>query len=260
MSLEEEAGPSTSVRPLCLADSMVRSCSVGYLDLVDAQLVPSEVSLLMLRKEAPKRLVLVNRTKPKANKRHQSRQICRQEVVKNYTNPKSSPNLKNCGKSKSLDSGDLFPNSESIKNLSNLSKSPVVEEEVIAETQVVNKSTSNCQTSPLDNINHCNLTVVDENANKKETKLGFFASRSPLMRRKKEEKTRKNARNVNNKQKMNQIETKNGLPLHTQALANLEKLITRLREDDKPTPPPSPRLPKSSPASPAPSKKGLSLK
>jgi hypothetical protein len=102
---------------------------------------------------------------------------------------------------------------------------------------------------------------VDENSNKKPeaAKLGFFASRSPLMRRKKNDnettKTRRAKKTVNQ-----QVETpKNGMPLHTQALANLEKLITRLREDDKATPPPTPRLPRSSPASPAPSKKGRVL-
>jgi hypothetical protein len=40
----------------------VRSCSVGYLDLVDAQIVPCDVALNMLRKDAPnKRLFLISR-------------------------------------------------------------------------------------------------------------------------------------------------------------------------------------------------------
>ncbi|XP_068911688.1 tubby-related protein 4 isoform X1 [Tenebrio molitor] len=223
-------GPSTLIRPsttLCLADSMVRSCSVGYLDMVDAQLVPSEVALLMLRKDAPKRLVLVNR-------KHKTKRQSRQNFRQNARN--ATPKLKNCGKSKSLDSSDLFPNTEPIAKANCI-------EEVIPE---VNKSSSS---SPEN---------VDENSNKKPeaAKLGFFASRSPLMRRKKNDnettKTRRAKKTVNQ-----QVETpKNGMPLHTQALANLEKLITRLREDDKATPPPTPRLPRSSPASPAPSKKG----
>lgn len=226
-------GPSTLIRPsttLCLADSMVRSCSVGYLDMVDAQLVPSEVALLMLRKDAPKRLVLVNR-------KHKTKRQSRQNFRQNARN--ATPKLKNCGKSKSLDSSDLFPNTEPIAKANCI-------EEVIPE---VNKSSSS---SPEN---------VDENSNKKPeaAKLGFFASRSPLMRRKKNDnettKTRRAKKTVNQ-----QVETpKNGMPLHTQALANLEKLITRLREDDKATPPPTPRLPRSSPASPAPSKKGRVL-
>lgn len=218
--LEAIPGPSTPIRPsntFCLADSMVRSCSVGYLDMVDAQLVPSDVALLMLRKDAPKRLVLVNR-KQKTKKNRQTRE-------------KKSPKLKNCGKSRSLDSSDLFPSDSH-------STKPTFIEEIIPE--VGNKSSSS---SPEN---------VDENSNKKETKLGFFASRSPLMRRKKTEEVRGRP-----KQKtVNQENQRNGMPLHTQALANLEKLITRLREDDRGTPPPTPRLPRSSPASPAPSKKG----
>ncbi|RZC42689.1 tubby-related protein 4, partial [Asbolus verrucosus] len=241
-SAEAVPGPSTAIRPsgtLCLADSMVRSCSVGYLDMVDAQLVPSDVALLMLRKDAPKRLVLVNR---KHKTKRQSRQICRHLQENNNRNNNKSPKLKNCGKSKSLDSSDLFPNSEPVKNLSNYI------EEVIPEMAASTKSTSS---SPTEN--------VDENSNNKKepSKLGFFASRSPLMRRKKAENEAKGRSRP--KQKVNQqIEQnqRNGMPLHTQALANLEKLITRLREDDKSTPPPSPRLPRSSPASPAPSKKG----
>ncbi|XP_063906897.1 tubby-related protein 4 isoform X2 [Zophobas morio] len=230
--VEALPGPSTPVRPstaLCLADSMVRSCSVGYLDMVDAQLVPSDVALLMLRKDAPKRLVLVNR---KHKTKRQSRQ---NRHLQENNNRNKSPKLKNCGKSKSLDSSDLFPNTEPITKANFI-------EETIPE---VNKSSS----SSPDN--------VDENSNKKETKLGFFASRSPLMRRKKPEGEKTRSRP---KQKaVGQVETqnqKNGMPLHTQALANLEKLITRLREDDKATPPASPRLPRSSPSSPAPSKKG----
>lgn len=54
----------------------------------------------------------------------------------------------------------------------------------------------------------------------------------------------------------------NGVPIHTQALLNLEKLISRLREDDsstKSSPASSPKLPRSSPSSPTPSKKGTQL-
>lgn len=55
------------------------------------------------------------------------------------------------------------------------------------------------------------------------------------------------------------IESKTSVSLHTQALTTLENIISRLRDLDegKLTPPSSPqRLPRSSPSSPAPSKKG----
>lgn len=96
-----------SIGPLCPTDPMVRSCSVGYLDLVDAQLVPCDVALKMLRKDAPnKRLVLVSR---KTKKRKKNR--AQQEAVEQSFKP---PRLRSCGKSKSLDSSDIFPTNEQI--------------------------------------------------------------------------------------------------------------------------------------------------
>lgn len=96
-----------SIGPLCPTDPMVRSCSVGYLDLVDAQLVPCDVALKMLRKDAPnKRLVLVSR---KTKKRKKTR--AQQEAAEQSFKP---PRLRQCGKSKSLDSSDIFPTNEQI--------------------------------------------------------------------------------------------------------------------------------------------------
>lgn len=96
-----------SIGPLCVNDSIVRSCSVGYLDMVDAQLAPCDIALKMLRKEAPnKRLVLVSR-KTKRRKKNKTQQEVGQQSSK-------SPRLRNCGKSKSLDSSDIFPTNEQI--------------------------------------------------------------------------------------------------------------------------------------------------
>lgn len=69
--------------------SITRSCSVGYLDSVD--IIPSDITLSILRKETPyKRLVLVDR-KPNTRK---DRRINKKRLVQ-------------CGKSKSLDSCDM---------------------------------------------------------------------------------------------------------------------------------------------------------
>lgn len=96
-----------SISPMCSNDSIVRSCSVGYLDLVDAQLVPCDVALRMLRRDAPnKRLVLVSR-KTKRRKRNKTQHDINQQSSK-------PPRLRNCGKSKSLDSSDIFPSNEQI--------------------------------------------------------------------------------------------------------------------------------------------------
>jgi hypothetical protein len=68
-------------------DPMVRSCSVGYLDLVDLALNShGPLGDLNQNETPPKRLVLVHKKKEQ---------------------PK--PKLKHCGKSKSLDSSDIFP-------------------------------------------------------------------------------------------------------------------------------------------------------
>jgi hypothetical protein len=75
-----------------LLDPMVRSCSVGYLDLVDLAL-NSHGPLGDLTEVPPKRLFLVH---------------------KKMEQPK--PKLKHCGKSKSFDSSDIFPTDVS-KNL-----------------------------------------------------------------------------------------------------------------------------------------------
>lgn len=81
-----------SISPACLSESITRSCSVGYLDSVE--MVPSDIALSMLRKDAPnKRLVLVDR-KPRKNKK-MSEDMRKQK-------------LQQCGKSKSLDSCDIL--------------------------------------------------------------------------------------------------------------------------------------------------------
>lgn len=81
-----------SISPACLSESITRSCSVGYLDSVE--MVPSDIALSMLRKDAPnKRLVLVDR-KPRKNKK----------VSEDMRKQK----LQQCGKSKSLDSCDIL--------------------------------------------------------------------------------------------------------------------------------------------------------
>ncbi|XP_018578062.1 tubby-related protein 4 [Anoplophora glabripennis] len=237
-------GPSTSRRPppptTCLIDSMVRSCSVGFLDMVDAQLVPSDASLLMLRKEFPKRLVLVNK-KPRTKR--QSRMVSKPSDH-HLKASDFNPRLKNCGKSKSLDSSDIFPSNES--SIGNIAKKKP--EDIL---EVENSAVENSQGSD---------TVVEEkNNSNKSTKRDFFSS--PLMRRKKTDVGEQN-RGRSTQKKINQqadvTTEKNGVSIHTQALANLEKLITRLREDDgKSSPSHAPRLPRSSPSSPAPTKKGI---
>ncbi|XP_068631348.1 tubby-related protein 4 [Battus philenor] len=102
------------ISPVCASvpvyDTMTRSCSVGYLDLVDPQVLRAH-SLTTLRGEQPRRLVLVN------NKRHRraKRQYKTNDIKLMET---KTPSLKKCGKSRSLDSGELSITVEKCKRQS----------------------------------------------------------------------------------------------------------------------------------------------
>lgn len=93
------------ISPVCASipvyDTMTRSCSVGYLDLVDPQVLHAHVSLTALRGEPPRRLILVN------NKRQRRPRKYLKSNDNKQTEGFKTPSLKKCGKSKSLDSGEL---------------------------------------------------------------------------------------------------------------------------------------------------------
>ncbi|XP_057660547.1 tubby-related protein 4 [Diorhabda carinulata] len=238
---EDEKGPSTSTKgpvptSTYLLDPMVRSCSVGFLDMVERQLVPSDESLSLLRKDIPKRLVLVD----KKGKTKKSTKVNSKTVDVSYK-------LKSYGKSKSLDSSDIFPHSDS--PLTSVIKK---KEKAIPEIETADESNTesgNSGTQLEEEQVKCN--------NKINNRRDFFSS--PLIRRKKSDDKVNRGRNNQKKINVNQNKggEKNGLSIHSQALANLEKLITRLREDDSKSSTCSPKLPRSSPASPAPTKKGM---
>ncbi|KAK0084586.1 hypothetical protein PV325_006755 [Microctonus aethiopoides] len=208
-----------SIGPLCPAlDPIVRSCSVGYLDLVDAQMVPCDVALKMLRKEAPnKRLVLVSRKTKKRRKNKTQHDIGQ---------PSAKPRLRTCGKSRSLDSSDMFPSTEQI------SLAPQLPEHV-EEVGLITEATDEMKNQqPIDNIDDKHVTddqipVAEELNN-----------------------TRKDLPIVGDGKSSDSLSS------------SLDGLAARLRDFDDshslppPSPRPSARLPRSSPSSPAPSKKG----
>lgn len=91
------------ISPVCATvpvyETMIRSCSVGYLDLVDP--LHAHVSLAALRGEPPRRLVLVN-TRRRGRMRRAQRTV--------DTRPSDSlktTSLRRCGKSRSLDSNEM---------------------------------------------------------------------------------------------------------------------------------------------------------
>lgn len=219
---------------------------LGFLDSVEVQLIPSDASLHMLQKDIPKRLVLVNKkSKTKRPSRLNTKPINQASKASDLT-----PKLKNCGKSKSLDSSDIFySNDISINTIAakkNLKNTPDKEKEVMLDSQ----------TTIMGIIAE---NPINSKKSNKASRRDLFCS--PLMRRRKpdEDKVRgrTNTKKTSPIPQFDQNNDKNGVSIHTQALANLEKLITKLKEDDcKPSKADTTRLPKSQPSSPAPSKKG----
>ncbi|XP_066252938.1 tubby-related protein 4 isoform X1 [Euwallacea similis] len=245
--------PPTFVSP----GIMTRSCSVGYLDMVDAQMVPPSFRLSCVnRGDNPnKRLILVNNHKEANRKRHSR---LRQR-------PKMSCELKTFGKSKSLDSSDIFHSSSNSPNF--ISKEKKIPEQIepndMAKVCIGEKPSqveedlyvANNNNSSQINSPSASRRTKSPNSNRM-TAREFFSS--PLMRRRKKQNSTK--RGKLKADDNDSSSESNGVPIHTQALVNLEKLINRLREDDsgsRCTPPGSPKLPRSSPSSPAPAKKGL---
>ncbi|XP_076651070.1 WD40 superfamily protein Tusp isoform X1 [Halictus rubicundus] len=219
-----------SIGPLCVNDSIVRSCSVGYLDMVDAQMVPCDVALKMLRKEAPnKRLVLVSR-KTKRRKKNKAQLEIGQQTSK-------SPRLRNCGKSRSLDSSDIFPVNDHVaappKLPEHIEEAPGVSNAEITEA----KSNESLEKTP---------DAAEVSAECAKRVAGASTANPPA--------------------KPSRLDSPNsparGSSPSGSLASSLDGLAARLRDFDEshslppPSPRPSSRLPRSSPSSPAPSKKG----
>jgi hypothetical protein len=250
--------------PACLSDSMVRSCSVGYLDLVDAQLVSSDVAQLVFRKEAPKRLVLVNRkNKPKKhkNKGQHNQELSSSGAEDRSVSSTSRPlNLKHCGKSKSLDSSDIFP----ANNFSN--QIPSKNEKVPIE--LFHSKNHHQNQIPL---------VAVSSASQETDQRATMSKTPPLTSVSSHEKTKSQVMppseggislNGNCGTELSEkVALREASSSHchgADVLPTFDSLAVMLKcrellEESRSLPPPtpcaSPRLPHSSPASPAPSKK-----
>lgn len=118
------------ISPVCATvpvyDTITRSCSVGYLDLVDPQVLHAQVSLTALRGEPPRRLILVNNKRQKRPRRQFKGDAKQTESLK-------TPSLKKCGKSRSLDSSELSMTVEKSKRQSRADL-PMVKAEIASVT------------------------------------------------------------------------------------------------------------------------------
>jgi len=249
--------------PACLADSMVRSCSVGYLDLVDAQLVPSDVALLMLRKEAPKRLVLVNRKNKQ--RRHKTKGQQTQDMSSSGTEDRNVSStsrplkLKHCGKSRSLDSSDIFPANSSANQIpSKNEKTPTeIPHEKNHQNQIPLVAVSSASSASQERV-----TILKPPPST-STSL-HKTSKTPTVPSSVEGNRLDGNCGTELSEKLAVREASSSQCLGADVLPTFDSLTVRMKcrellEESRSLPPPtpcaSPRLPHSSPASPAPSKK-----
>jgi len=253
--------------PACLADSMVRSCSVGYLDLVDAQLVASDIALLMLRKEAPKRLVLVNRKNKQ--RRHKNKGQHTQDMSssgaedRNVCSTSRPLKLKHCGKSRSLDSSDIFPanntaNQIPSKNENILTELPHAKNKHPNQAPLISVSSmpSNSQETDQRAVTskHIPLTSVSLHKVTKTYLVPPLEGGKNLSGNSGTELSEKLAVRETSSSQCHGADV---LPTFDSLTAKMKcrELLEESRSLPPPTPYSSPRLPRSSPASPAPSKK-----
>lgn len=142
-----------SISPACLSESITRSCSVGYLDSVE--MIPSDVALSILLREAPnKRLVLVDRKPNKKTKKF---------------NDNQKKKLQQCGKSKSLDSCDLLQELMNQNNNTDKDKlMPKLHETSETEGSSTESPVENSISVKNNNAKHCSneqkLAKVKENS------------------------------------------------------------------------------------------------
>lgn len=154
-------------------DIITRSCSVGYLD--NMELIPGEVTLSQLRKETPKRLVLVDR-KIQSNRKYrkipnQNRQSIHQAKYKNFK------------KSISLDSCDVLQDIPNLnKDLNNLFK----QLPKLAESSENTEDTEHSSTELAVTSTKKNKLTSTPKRSPKEKLCSFFSSRSgtPILGRK----------------------------------------------------------------------------
>jgi hypothetical protein len=249
--------------PACLADSMVRSCSVGYLDLVDAQLLSSDMSSLMLRKEAPKRLVLVNRKnkhRRHKNKGHHTQDMDNSGTVSSTTRPLT---LKRCGKSRSLDSSDIFPANSSANQIPSKKENihtemphenhhhqnqvplvPVLSAASVSQETVHTVTTTKSPpftSAPLHKTTKTPILPPSVGGNSLDGKCGAELSEKSILR----------------EASSSHCHDADGLPSFDSLTVRMKcrELFEESRSLPPPTPCTSPRLPRSSPASPSPTKK-----
>lgn len=177
-----ETAPNTSCKmnrtqtvvSICpsLPDIITRSCSVGYLDSIE---LPGEVTLSQLRKDIPKRLVLVDRKTQSNRKFRKISNQNRQNIQK--------AKFKNFKKSISLDSCDVMQDIPNLnKDLNNLFQLMPK----LAESSENTEDTEHSSTELAVSNSKKNKLTSTPKRSPKEKICNFFSSRSstPILGRK----------------------------------------------------------------------------
>ncbi|KAG5672947.1 hypothetical protein PVAND_003034 [Polypedilum vanderplanki] len=175
-STSTQMNRTQTIASICptIPDVITRSCSVGYLDNVE--LTPGEVTLSQLRKDAPKRLVLVDR-KIQQNRKY------RKASNQNRRNINQLKN-KNFKKSISLDSCDALQDIPNLhKDLNNLFNQMPKLAESSEDTEFSSTEISVTAAAALKSKSKLNSTPKKS---PKEKFCSFFSSRSgtPILGRK----------------------------------------------------------------------------
>lgn len=157
-----------------IPDIITRSCSVGYLD--NMELIPGEVTLSQLRKETPKRLVLVDR---KIQQHRKYRKASNQQQRQSMQQAK----YKNFKKSISLDSCDVL---QDIPNLNKELNNLFNQMPKLAESSENTEDTEHSSTELTITANKKNKLMSTPKRSPKEKICNFFSSRSgtPILGRK----------------------------------------------------------------------------
>lgn len=153
-----------------IPDIITRSCSVGYLD--NMELIPGEVTLSQLRKETPKRLVLVDR-KIQPHRKYR-------KIISQHRQSIHQAKYKNFKKSISLDSCELQDIPNLNKDLNNLFK----QMPKLAESSENTEDTEHSSTELTTTVIKKKLTSTPKRS-PKEKICNFFSSRgTPILGRK----------------------------------------------------------------------------
>jgi len=192
-----------------------------------------------------------------------NREGCSKSILNNNNNNNNINNINNNNNNINNNNNNIINNNNNNNSFSTLEKITKKKTEVITSYTDSPLFSRKHRFSDANNSRFSSSTT-DDRSPLLSRKSDLAKQLSEKRRKKKDESPKNNGNDNGNNGDLMQpieitpVEPRTSVSLHTQALTTLESIISRLRDldDGRLTPPQSPRLPRSSPASPAPSKKG----